>query len=351
MSDSTPCSYVDDGVDIEARIPKGGSAWDIDSWAEHVADSGSTIDTASYMDDGRDLLPATGIGFGAPIVDTDAQHRKRAEKKYHPGMQKAVSAQIGNMLAGVKAMGQVKVCEREKTTQQQGQIGNEDKTGEKKENAPPGAVRIRFPAPPPMFIIHDGKGGDVLVIDEDGEEFDSRMPEGLRLPVVVEEPEPEKPPKEEKRDINQMSPPHLKNHPSNTQNQEKQQKEQKNDDNKKKQRKQQKKGNTTQQQQPKPPSKRSEALPKPTNSPAPGPNFMMSGALNGWPPLPAPSQAGSNYRAPTVEDTPATPQKEDEGKSKYKNGYDEPYETYCNAVWVSGNTRINVRVGNWGPTW
>lgn len=340
MSDYSTYSNYDDGFEIEKRMPDGSSL-DIDQWADTVDNESSAVShTWSYFDDGADLLPpaATGPGFGAtnPRFYDEAKSTTRP-KNYHKGMQRAVSGQIGNTLAAMKVLSQFNVKQQsEKNEAEKERTGETGETGgngkSRKANEPPsGAVRIWLPSPLPTFVIH-GKDGHVVVVDGDEDPIDSRPPPALTAAMETMEGSHREEANSSDKGWNDCS--------GDQQNQEQ------NWDSHDRPSESEEKRSWSQNHSP-------NSLPKEASPPASVTDFFISGGLpgsfpspilseNSWKDDPA-EETKSNYQAPAVEDAPETPQNERE----YLNGYDEPYETYCNANWGG----IPVRVGSWAHPW
>ena len=135
MSDWTPASFYDDGIDLPSRILRG-AGWDtgaIGAWVEGVTDSASSItsssctasvatgNTGSFLDDGADLLHARatgGPGFGKRdstfyrnIGESGRRDGKDGKQTYNEDVRRAVSGQIQNVLKSSWAMSRIKVRE------------------------------------------------------------------------------------------------------------------------------------------------------------------------------------------------------------------------------------------------
>ncbi|KAF2743499.1 hypothetical protein M011DRAFT_471259 [Sporormia fimetaria CBS 119925] len=190
-------SYMDDGFDIEKRMPDGTGV-DITSWAQGFRDDTATAaDTWSYMDDGADLVRQKTPGFGSVVSHYyEPKQRHNQDVAYHPDVHRAVSRQITNTLASMRVLKDVKVVEKKSEQEEKAE------TKEKGDEVLPGAVKMRLPRPPPNFIIR-GSDGHVVVVDSaDDDVIDSRPPPGLegRLKDWVEGAENEKDKAEAKGD-------------------------------------------------------------------------------------------------------------------------------------------------------
>ncbi|KAF2650483.1 hypothetical protein K491DRAFT_682949 [Lophiostoma macrostomum CBS 122681] len=179
MSDLTPPSFFDDGLEFNAH-PPGRRSPNISQWLEDINDSASAVttypDTTSYVDDGADpsLYEDAKHKDGRNEEDNDKQKQERRRERYHPDVQRAVSGQVQNVLKNMWAVSRVNIRDPE------------EKDGEesKRKEPPPGAVRVQVPGPPPTFVIH-GDMGHVVVVDGLEEPIDSRPVEGLNVSAKV----------------------------------------------------------------------------------------------------------------------------------------------------------------------
>jgi hypothetical protein len=179
MSDLTPPSFCDDGLEFNTRTPhpRGPS---ITQWLDSVNDSASTVttylDTASYVDDGADPNLYEDVNHKDDQGGRGKSKAKANEKpeKYHPDVQRAVSGQVQNVLRSMWAVSRVHV--RDPAEKAKGKDGE----GTKAEKPPPGAVRVQVPGPPPTFVIH-GDMGHVVVVDGLEEPIDSKPVGGLEV--------------------------------------------------------------------------------------------------------------------------------------------------------------------------
>lgn len=177
-STSTPSSFIDDGVDFEARAP-ASTHLDIAQWI----DSASTIfNTNSYIDDGADLLlpdasSAPAFGPRNPKFYEDRGPKTRTRKeKVHPGVLRAADEQIKNVLRGRRELGKFRA---------RGEPGEGEKAGDGvskygDEGGREGVKPVRIPARKrqPTFVLH-GDGGHVVVVDDEDDPIDSRPPPEL----------------------------------------------------------------------------------------------------------------------------------------------------------------------------
>jgi hypothetical protein len=190
MSDHTPSSFIDDGVDFEKRIPEGTNLREIEKWVDDVNRSSSapisiTGPTLSYLDDGVDVLAPRKRPAIGRVDNKYYENRKEEEgkpgKTYHSGVQRAVNGQIKNTLASMKALESLPVNgNNQRISKEKGQekIGSGE-AEEQESGPPPGAVRVWLPQPPPILVIH-GQDGHVAVADGDSDPIDSRSLAGLQ---------------------------------------------------------------------------------------------------------------------------------------------------------------------------
>ncbi|KAF2276460.1 uncharacterized protein EI97DRAFT_433292 [Westerdykella ornata] len=303
MSELTSTSFFDDGVDIATRMPTSSSSWDISKWLDHIptSDSATVGESGSFFDDGADLLVSGNEALEATSGLAKATLGRANSKFYddprprnqmrgfHKGVERAVGGQIRNTLESMRATEDFRI--RAPSGEENGRIESEQ--GCNVEGGPVReAVKMWLPPTPPDFVIH-GKDGHVILVDGSGEPIDSRPPPELeqRLKGAVKEPEWYK-----------------------------------SKDNEGQQRKQ--KASQEIHSEKKKSDKEAGKDGKGPDMPLPVPDFLLSGfglaskapSLDSWQ-NGRPEDARSNYRAPTVESVPNTPEK---GK---------------------------MRVGSWEPVW
>ncbi|KAF2871301.1 hypothetical protein BDV95DRAFT_607558 [Massariosphaeria phaeospora] len=376
MSSITPPSFVDDGLDVQQRMP---GAWNIGNWVNgttspnpaNIKTPRSTY-TQSFIDDGADLFPPSvtpGLGkLNATFYEekewtnTRANGRqKRGSENVNPYIQKAISGDIHATLMKMQQLSRINVVA---TIPEEEVEKVENKIAEEKEKEVEG-VLIMVPRPPPIFVIH-GEDGRVTVVDHDGEYDTGPIPKQVVGSVTNESdwgddgwdvgtlPSPR--PSKDNPEMSFPPPPPvpLSKVPSRWPKAQRVENEKK-------------KPTHAHTRAPKPPSL---VLDRRSAHHVLDPNTFMSGALGGWPKasssgfespvkcprpfsLPSPFLANDSwksnvdkantYKAPTVEDAFEEGGQETGEVKKLKNGYDEANETWLNAQWGP----IKVRESRW----
>ncbi|KAF2023611.1 hypothetical protein EK21DRAFT_80491 [Setomelanomma holmii] len=164
MSSITSPSFVDDGGSFQKRIPRGLHPAHIAKWIDSSNSDTTSAYTGSYIDDGADMLYASGGAPGFGKIDPKFyKQRKRKEGKdgvWNEDIQKAVAGDIQRSLDKMRGVRNVEIKS----------VGAEKKSQEAKDRE---KDTVMVPLPPKWgtFVIK-ADDGRVIVVDEDGE-FDS----------------------------------------------------------------------------------------------------------------------------------------------------------------------------------
>ncbi|KAF2826751.1 hypothetical protein CC86DRAFT_322394 [Ophiobolus disseminans] len=174
MSSVTPASFIDDGSSFHKRTPHGLHPAHVSDWISNPDSDTSSAYTGSYIDDGADMLDPNkhAPGFG-PIDARFYKQRKRKENEkmgpWNDDMQKAIAGDIQHNLHKMRGIGNLDI---RKVGRHEAEEEKRDKHGRRKKDT------VTIPMPPKWgtFVVK-GDDGRVIVVDEDGMEFDSGPPQ------------------------------------------------------------------------------------------------------------------------------------------------------------------------------